>query len=699
MSFWINDKRVIPAPLVTHSKQLITAGDGKAIGTSHTLSLRGTLIPGMGSPFSTGWWTSEVDFNGTEVMSDDNDRHNNLLIKQELLRHLLSQGESVKIAYAPSGDPQVVFYGKLRNINFEPGVWVQRTDYQVELVGEVVDKAGITGYENAFAYSTSGYYLTAAGDTWQIAQQDGNVPQYNISRTVSATATASYGAGGLIAEAWVNARNWVLNRVSGVGVEQSVFPITGLHPVTGFYNTIQQESIDKTAGSYSLQITQTTTPSGVNYAETRTVARQFQFRLNDDNSPVQVETIQVNGNIAGLGTGSVSGRLANAYTYWNSLYPALMITQVGAFGTGINYNLTENWQNGSLDYAVTFINNSGSTYSHVYDVSYNSDGNSPPSVTINGTIQGITRDGYYQTNQNRMSNVISGWALVEPNLKTLAFAYPNGVIFPTGISSSRFSDRPAGRSVAFNKANGSITYSANFPYKDPSGSTSSTHEETFTVDCQTNDAFNDTDGGLLGTATINGTIRGISASDFPLEKYANAQSAWTTVRGLLYNRANSLFEYSFDDSPSLITRPVSKSVSYNQLAGVVNYSVVYTNALAPTDNDIATADVIVQNAPKSRIVAQQPIPGRLAGPIIQDIGTTTAYTRNVSINLKMAPKGSRAYWTFADITTPRAVASGYLSNSVSDLGVLNTDWFITNQNEAWDTKNGTYTTQYDITVR
>ena len=204
---------------------------------------------------------------------------------------------------------------------------------------------------------------------------------------------------------------------------------------------------------------------------------------------------------------------------------------------------------------------------------------------------------------------------------------------------------------------------------------------------------------MLGTATINGTIRGISASDFPLEKYANAQSAWTTVRGLLYNRANSLFEYSFDDSPSLITRPVSKSVSYNQLAGVVNYSVVYTNALAPTDNDIATADVIVQNAPKSRIVAQQPIPGRLAGPIIQDIGTTTAYTRNVSINLKMAPKGSRAYWTFADITTPRAVASGYLSNSVSDLGVLNTDWFITNQNEAWDTKNGTYTTQYDITVR
>ena len=699
MSFWINNKRIIPAPVVTHNKQIVFTNDGKPIGTSHTINLRGTLLPDKGSPYTTGFWSSEADFNGTESTVDDNDRHNNLLIKQELLRHLFSQSESVKLAYAPSGDPQVTFYGKLRGINFDPGVWVQRTDYSVDLVGEIVDKTSVTGYENAFAYSASGYYLTAATDNWQVAQQDGANPQFNISRNVSATAVASYGVSGLINEAWRNAKDWVLTRVSGVGIESSVFPITGINPTTGFYNTLQQESIDKTAGSYSLQLTQVYNPGGNTYLENRTVNRQFQFRLLDDNSPTQIETIQVNGNIAGLGTGSVSGRLANAYTYWNTLYPALLQSQVGAYGSGTALNLVENWNNGSLDYAVTYINATGSTYIHTYDVSYNTDGTSAPSVSINGTVAGVTREGYYNLSTNKMNNVISGWAVIEPNLKTLAFTYPNGVIFPTGVTSTRFSDKPVARSVSFNKANGTISYSANFPYKDPSGSSSSTYQETFSVDCQTANAIGGDDGGLVSTATINGLIQGVSTTDFPLERFVNAKTAWSTVRGLLYNRVNNLLESSYDDTPSLTNRPISKSVAYNQVGGTVAYSVTYNNLLAPADGNIAVADITVQNSPRSRIVAQQPIPGRATGPIIQDIGTTTAYTRSISINLQMAPKGSRVTWAYADITTPRDVASGYLASNVSDLGVLNTNWFITDQPENWDAGKGVYTRQYQIIVR
>jgi hypothetical protein len=699
MSFWINNKRIIPAPLVTQSKQIVFAGDGKPIGTTHSMNLKGTLLPGRGSPYSTGWWISEAEFNGVESILDDNDGHNNLLIKQELLRHVLSQSESVKLAYAPSGDSQVVFYGKLRGINFDPGVWVQRSDYSIDLVGEVVDHLGVTGYENAFAYSTSGYYLTAANDNWQIGQQDGAIPQYNISRTVSATAVAAYGSAGLIAEGWVNAKNWVLTRVSGVGIEQSVFPVTGIHPTTGFYNTLQQESIDKTAGSYSLQLTQTYMPGGNNYAENRTVSRQFQFRLLDDNSPTQIESITVNGTIAGLGTGSVSGRLANAYTYWNTLYPSVLPTQVGAYGSGITVNLNENWNNGSLEYTVNFVNSTGSTYVHVYDVSYNSDGTSPPSVSINGTINGVTLDGYYGPSNRKMNNAISGWLLIEPNLKTLAFTYPNGTLLPTGVTSARFADKPFGKAVGYNKANGAITYSANFPYKDPSGSSDSTYQETFNIDFNTANVVGDSAGGLLSNATIQGTIQGVSTSDFPLEKYANAEAAWATVRGVLYNRVSGLMINIFADCPIVTNRPSSKAVSLNRLGGTISYSVAFTNELPASGTSVAVADVTVENTPRARVVAQQPIPGRAVGPIIQDIATTNAYARNVNITLGMQPKGSRAHWTYSDITTPRAAASGYLASVVGDLGVLNTNYFIVAEPETWNWKNGSFTKNYQLIVR
>ena len=103
----VNDKYLVPAPLVTFDKSYIVNGDGRTIGATYNITLAGQILPNKGNPvsnnadgtssaFSNDAWTSSkspdddpahgpggagID-EGAELMS--------IMAKQEDIRHLFA---------------------------------------------------------------------------------------------------------------------------------------------------------------------------------------------------------------------------------------------------------------------------------------------------------------------------------------------------------------------------------------------------------------------------------------------------------------------------------------------------------------------------------------------------------------------------------------------------------------------------------
>lgn len=690
MSLWINNKRIVPAPLVSITKQGTFTDDGRLIGTNYQIGLRGTLLPNMGSPRVSGWHISETDVpNDTSIISVD-DSHNALLLKQEYLRELFAN-TGLYFYYAPSGQSAVECYARLNSITFDPGVWVQTCNYNIDLSTNYLNKVGTSGVEDNWYLNSSGYGLTRAIDTFNIARREDNLTSYNISRTVAATASTTWNGSGVVGgEAWKNAKAWVTSRLTSFGMEDNYFNLpTGVASATGYSNFIEEEVVDKTAGSYS--ITQRYNYGTQAYIENRRVSRNTVRPLLGDLSPT-IETITVNGSIQGFATGnSISGRLVNAYTYWNSIKDVLG-TLVGAYGSGQTFSLDEDWSNGSLGYSMTFVNNTGSFYRHTYDVAFNNDGSSVPSVTINGQVEGVTLDGFWGPTGERFNAAITGWQTLRPTLKTLAFAYGNNTIFGSGLTSANFADNPIAKTISHNKPNGTISYSYTFGYTEVTGS--QTYTNVYNIDISTQNAIG-TDAGYLVSATINGVIQGTQTSDSPSGRFDNASSAWTGVLNTLYTTVSGYAATYAPNTPGIKNRPITRSTSINRTAGQIGYNFTYNNSLQASGTNVAQADISVEEVWPQDLTATQMIPGRAIGPIIQDLGTRTEYRRNVSVTLIMSSNGGN-HWGFSDRGTPRMIASGYFSNIVSDLGVYRTNWWLVGKTENWDWKNGVFNAAYSV---
>ncbi len=691
MAVYIGTKRLIPAPLISINKNYITTDDGRLIYTTFNLNLRGTLLPNRGSPTTTGWYTGTSDTTPS-LLTEDCPLHDALLQKQELLREAFAQ-PGFKFSYQPTGFNAVECYPRVKNISFDPDVWVIKSTYSIDLEATTLNKVGTTGWEDIFDFQASGLFITRASDNWSIKERDDGTKILDITRNISATATTAWVTGIIVGvDAWKNAKTWVGLRVSGVGIETNLFGVpTG---VSSGYNRVEEETIDKLGGSYSLS--QRFIYTTGTHIEQRQVSHSFEPDLTGDGG-ADVERINVNGNIQGIAFSNLpADKLANALAYWNSISGTIGML-VGAYGNAINYSINEDQNNGRIDYAFSFVNNSGSIYKHVYDVNYNAADNGFPVVTIAGQIEGITFDAHnFDTSGNmKFGNAVSGWELISPNLKNLAFAYcPD--LFGTSGYGALFNSIPSNKSIAFNKPNGTINYSCTFGYIDGGGSNN--YLDQYTVELSTTNAASLTAGGYQASTTINGQIQGLSSAGDPTEKNNNAANGWTTVQSLLFTRCSGEYSKIGSTIPLLVNRPITRTVSVNRVGGSINYSTVFNNDLAPTNANVAIADVNIEDIYPQDVFAIQAIPGRAIGPIIQNIGTITEARRNINVSLVLYPKSGGNYWLYSDKATIHAIASGYFASGVYDLGGRASGWLIAGQQENFDPKRGTYTGNMNIVI-
>ncbi len=687
MSSKINDFYLIPAPFVSVNKTANFAGDGQIVSHQIRIDLEGTMLPNMGSPMSTGFWTLNTS-PPAESFQTDSAKFNSLLAKQELMREAFSQS-GFKYTYSATGVQPVEFYPILESISFEPGPWVNTSKYRISMRTHQMNKVGSSSTEDILLAHATGLNLTQVNDVWSIRPRPEDDTILEISRSVDATANLAMYTGGILGvEPWRNAKTWVLHRLANYGLASGLSYFNVPTDTGVIYNLVEEEDINKFAGSYGLR--QRYIYHRNNYIEKRSISTSQENNRVVDEGPAWIETITVNGSIEGLdANNNPANKLANAVSYWETLRPVLG-TSVGALGSGTNFSLTKDVDNGTLTYSIQFVNSSGATYRHTYDVSYELQNSSFPTVTINGQINGVTPDDFPGNNNNKYVRALSGWIALEPTLKNLAFAYTtNGQLFGYSGVSGTFADTAISKRVSSNTANGTIQYTYIFGYLD-GGSSSNNYLDQYNIDLNTSNALDARSAGLIVSANINGTIIGLSSGESPSDRLDKAISGWQTVQHQLYTRVSN--EMVRIGSGSLPTSPIvkSKTVGINRIAGQITYNLTFDNTRAPYASGVAVQEVRIDDTHPNDVVAVQIIPGRLSGPIIQNISTRNEKRRTINTVLTMTHKGPNQYWEFLDKPIPANVASGHLASGVSDLGARGTDWFIQSDSDNWDWKNGLY---------
>ena len=300
--FSYNSKKIIPSPLVSINKSYINTGDDSHLGTTYDIQLTGTLVPFRGSPSGNYSDINNAFFTGVgdppdQTTEDNPGDFNSLLRKQEAIRHLFNvDGKSLE--WEPGTGVAVRSNPRVKSINFEQGLWVNRVDYTIDLQSDFIFINGIGTEDSTLAISGA---LKAATEQWTFSEIEGQAGSgFNVTHNVSAQAATIYDANGTLLEgkeAWEHSRDFVNNLVLGIVDTNIMNKVLGVTTwIGGRYttNTIVAEK----AGTYTVDESWVLRPSNTFITE------DFSVVFAED---VDDPTITYNGTIFGLSNGENAG--------------------------------------------------------------------------------------------------------------------------------------------------------------------------------------------------------------------------------------------------------------------------------------------------------------------------------------------------------------------------------------------------------
>lgn len=189
-------------------------------------------------------------------------------------------------------------------------------------------------------------------------------------------------------------------------------------------------------------------------------------------------------------------------------------------------------------------------------------------------------------------------------------------------------------------------------------------------------------------ALMNPLIRGGSLGDHQ-QAYSNASGYFDEIQYRLFPRSQKIFQ-AYGQYGRLNPTPMDKSVAHNPSKGLITYNIVYNSRPCNLIAGSLSEDInIVDNNP-SDVFASIVIPGRQVGPILQSIGTVTAATREVSVDIVVLPPTSCASLSELNINNPSSDVAGLLClyeqelTSQYDVVMKNSD------NQSWNPKTGRF---------
>lgn len=219
------------------------------------------------------------------------------------------------------------------------------------------------------------------------------------------------------------------------------------------------------------------------------------------------------------------------------------------------------------------------------------------------------------------------------------------------------------------------------------------------------------EGGVMSVG-IQGEIQGLATIDWNRtnpsvgfavteSKYAAATGYWDIVQGRLFGRAQEAYSAVSGDcfNRALNTTIKQRTVGINPVLGTVTYDYQFTTETSGciTGECILSQNITIDDQLATDVFASQVVIGRAAGPILQDIGTITARTRTVNIEIVTLPPTGCS--TVAAIYEPVPTGSieEFISTISGDLGASYSQVFVSQNSENWNFSQGRFTKSVGFT--
>jgi hypothetical protein len=143
---------------------------------------------------------------------------------------------------------------------------------------------------------------------------------------------------------------------------------------------------------------------------------------------------------------------------------------------------------------------------------------------------------------------------------------------------------------------------------------------------------------------VEGEIRGltqldmtdaIDGFDVDVSAYTHASGYWQAVKPKLVQRVQMLGDSTAVRPFNVI--PLNTSVGHDPCRGVINYTYEYNDRPPVCIQGALQENVTITDNNPADVFAVLTVLGRAAGPVLQSIGTVTAPTRRLSVDIIMQP--------------------------------------------------------------
>tara|TARA_R110000824_G_scaffold128568_4_gene289493 strand:+ start:3361 stop:5169 length:1809 start_codon:yes stop_codon:yes gene_type:complete len=282
------------------------------------------------------------------------------------------------------------------------------------------------------------------------------------------------------------------------------------------------------------------------------------------------------------------------------------------------------------------------------------------------------------------------------------------------------------RTVSADEFEGSMTLTDTFIVLATTGTSFSKHYAAWDVWSANVDTDSSQDG--LARISVQGSIQGYPNYKFDSFMLEDGESAFNQAAGYFgmvdgsgelggaYQRAksfwyndaegyskNQLSETADIQGPTaralplnqtmvLNPEPISRSFGYNVTEGTIEYTFAFdTRPLAClTGGNILSEQISISRNRPIPVHAALTVLGRSNGPILQDIGTQTAYTADLSIEAVLPPPGACTGPLWFQGSPDYDVIVNQTDNHIAT-GEGKNAYFKTADNESFDVKTGRYT--------
>jgi len=258
------------------------------------------------------------------------------------------------------------------------------------------------------------------------------------------------------------------------------------------------------------------------------------------------------------------------------------------------------------------------------------------------------------------------------------------------------------RQVSTNKTEGSIQVVETFLVTPTGAATKSLPNdaiETFDISTSQND-------GVI-TVNIQGEIRGLTSISYnngfavDSDKFSAASGYFKVIKDRLYDRAKNAYTGIIDSCFNRNLNPTvrSRTVGMNPIEGTITYDYQYDTATngCITGDCIISQNITIDDTLQTDVFASQVVLGRATGPILQDIGTTTARVRTVNIEIVTLPPTGCGSVAAIYEPIPTEQVQDFISTISGDLAASYNQVFVSSNTQNWNFTNGRYTKNIGFT--